>query len=320
VNSYSTEVGKSTKLQWAATLVEKVDVPESSWANAACPGWSKAMSNARPDIDDCSGGWPIDCPFAASSNCIGPKFAGVDDKNEALMPLSGAPRFLLRYRPASFSEIFWGGGPQGMEALLDCGRSRRGETCRENKNYYNLVLVTGAPVVNYSYLRKRFSPHRLMKNLLRLAGILILPASLALASSPVRAQLQQAESTFTGSVPDSCTLTNGTQSVGFSLTGTTLDGTTGNITVNANGAVNLQLTAVTETEEAEATASPTATLNDITDSEDGIASSTPGAASSSVALGNQSNVDHNVTINMNVTGATAPGTYTYKVTLSCLAG
>jgi len=160
----------------------------------------------------------------------------------------------------------------------------------------------------------------LMKRFLSRVAISVSLVPLGLWAPSVNAQaLDTGTSTFTGSVPDSCEFTNGDPSVNMTLSGTTLSGTTPNITVVTNGAVNLSLTSLTEVSKgAGSTPTATATLNDITDSEDGIATATVGGDSGSVALGNTPNVNHNVTVGMTVADADAPGTYTYTVILSCL--
>ena len=136
------------------------------------------------------------------------------------------------------------------------------------------------------------------------------------------AQLATDTTTFTGTVPGACTITGLGGPVSLSYTNAnngTLAATSGNIVVNANVAAKVSVGALTNT--AKPTGSnpvATATLNDVTDSQNGIASATVGNNSSSVALGNTVNANHNVAINMTATGSSIPGTYTWTVVLSCL--
>ena len=104
------------------------------------------------------------------------------------------------------------------------------------------------------------------------------------------------------------------------LDGTTLSGTTTNITINANTEVKVQLSEITAVDEATGDAAATAEINDITDSQNNIldtdASETD--ASSQSSLGNSAGVNHLVTVNLTSTDADTPGDYTYTVVLRCL--
>jgi len=159
-----------------------------------------------------------------------------------------------------------------------------------------------------------------MKKLVRLAGAFALPLALSALPGSALAQLAEGTSTFTGTVPDNCSFTNGTQNnIPLTLVGTTLAGTSNPITVVTNGNVDLQLEAVTETlVGGNAEAAGVATLASPNTTLEGALTSSESAASAAVGLGNTPNVDTDVTITMTVTGADTPGTYTYAVVLNCL--
>ena len=135
-----------------------------------------------------------------------------------------------------------------------------------------------------------------------------------------QAQLQSQTTTSSGDVPGTCQFDLGAgQTVTMTPTGATLNGTSTNIGVLANGSVNVSLADVTMTVSPGGTTPvPTATLNDVTGNRAGLGTATVGNNMASTALNNSSNVSHNVTIAMAVTGATAPGTYTTTVVLQCL--
>ena len=149
---------------------------------------------------------------------------------------------------------------------------------------------------------------------------LSLPAlglSLALPSS-VEAALATQTTTFTGDVPSACSFSaGGGQTVTLSASGTNLSATSENITIMANGGVNVALSAVTIAQKPNGTTpAATATLNKVGGGALGTAS--VGNNMNAAALGNTANQGQNVTIGMAVSGATAPGTYRVTVVLSCL--
>ncbi|MDB4338202.1 hypothetical protein N9997_02540 [Synechococcus sp. AH-603-L18] len=125
--------------------------------------------------------------------------------------------------------------------------------------------------------------------------------------------------TFTGTVPGSCTYASGTsQTVEMSYSATdsgTFTGTTGNIGINCNYAASVSLGAVTANGSNPATTTNTAKLNQ---SGDPIATSGEGA-SSTVSLGNTNGVTENVTIDLTATGASETGDYSYTVVLTTLS-
>ena len=126
--------------------------------------------------------------------------------------------------------------------------------------------------------------------------------------------------TFSGDVPGTCQFDLGAnQNVSMTPSGATLSGTSTNIGVNANGSVNVALASVTMAAAPQGTTPvPTATLNNVTGGAAVLGTATVGNNMASTPLNNASNVSHNVTIGMAVTGATAPGTYTTTVVLQCL--
>ena len=145
-------------------------------------------------------------------------------------------------------------------------------------------------------------------------------AAIALAIPSAKAQLDTDTNTFSATVPGTCTISNGTQTVAMVLDGTTLSGTTSNITINANTAVSVQLSSISATTEANGSAAATAEINDITDGQNNIldTDASEASASSQSLLGNAADVNHLVTIKLTATGADTPGDYTYTVTLNCL--
>ena len=103
----------------------------------------------------------------------------------------------------------------------------------------------------------------------------------------------------------------------LSANGSNLTATSENISVLANGGVNVALSAVTIAAKPNGTnPAATATLNKVGGNALGTAS--VGNNMNAAALGNTANQAQNVTIGMAVSGATAPGTYRVTVVLSCL--
>ena len=125
--------------------------------------------------------------------------------------------------------------------------------------------------------------------------------------------------TFTGTVPGSCTYVSGTsQTVAMSYSSDdngTFTGESENIGINCNYATSVTLGAVTENGSNPATTTNTALLK-----QGGSTIATSGeGASSTVSLGNSNGVTENVTIDLTATGASATGDYSYTVVLTTLS-
>ena len=126
--------------------------------------------------------------------------------------------------------------------------------------------------------------------------------------------------TFTGTVPGSCTISNGTQNVNMSYANNTLSAETTNITINSNVLANLTIGTVTEVAKANGS-SPTATASLIdTAGNQQTVTATVGNDSNPMQFINNgmTGADHTIKIGMSVADANIPGTYTYTVVLSCL--
>ena len=143
-----------------------------------------------------------------------------------------------------------------------------------------------------------------------------------LSPSAAIAQLATDTTTFTGTVPGTCTIGGDSSStVTMAVNNGTLTGETGNITVNSNVLANVTISNLVATNNFTGanTAVPTATLT-------AVASNTAvtaaiGNDSNPIQLINQNDLDTavNVKIGMSVANANAPGVYEYTVLLSCLA-
>ena len=125
--------------------------------------------------------------------------------------------------------------------------------------------------------------------------------------------------TFTGTVPGSCTYASGTsQTVAMSYSSDdngTFTGESENIGINCNYATSVTLGAVTENGSNPATTTNTALLK-----QGGSTIATSGeGASSTVSLNNSNGVIENVTIDLTATGASAVGSYSYTVVLTTLS-
>ena len=125
--------------------------------------------------------------------------------------------------------------------------------------------------------------------------------------------------TFTGTVPGSCTYASGTsQTVAMSYSADdngTFTGESENIGINCNYATSVTLGAVTENGSNPATTTNTALLK-----QGGSTIATSGeGASSTVSLSNSNGVTENVTIDLTATGASATGDYSYTVVLTTLS-
>ena len=126
--------------------------------------------------------------------------------------------------------------------------------------------------------------------------------------------------TFTGTVPGTCTYASGaTQSVAMSYSSAdsgTFTGTTTNIGINCNFATKVTLGAVTPKGSNPKATTNTAKLKN--DDSSVIATSGEGA-SSQVDLGNSAGATENVTIELTSTGASTVGAYEYTVVLTTLS-
>ena len=125
--------------------------------------------------------------------------------------------------------------------------------------------------------------------------------------------------TFTGTVPGSCTYASGTsQTVAMSYAADdngTFTGESENIGINCNYATSVTLGAVTANGSNPATTTNTALLK-----QGGSTIATSGeGASSTVSLNNSNGVTENVTIDLTATGASAVGNYSYTVVLTTLS-
>lgn len=159
-----------------------------------------------------------------------------------------------------------------------------------------------------------------MRRLRILSLVAIGHIGFALAPSAAIAQLATDTTTFTGTVPGACTITNGGQNVNLSYANNTLTAETTAITINSNVLANLTIGTVTEVAKANGSnPTATATLTDIAGNQQAV-TATVGNDSNAMAFINNgmTNANHTVKIGMNVADANIPGTYTYTVVLSCL--
>ena len=151
-------------------------------------------------------------------------------------------------------------------------------------------------------------------------SIAAIPAiGLGLMPAAAFAQITQ-DTTFTGSVPGNCSYTTAAQdSVALSYDSAssgTLSGESNNIGIQCNFAnTNVQLGAVEAAGANPATTTNTARLLDSEGEEIAVSGEGP---SGSEALSNSANATENVTIELTSTGASAPGSYSYTVTLTTL--
>ena len=125
--------------------------------------------------------------------------------------------------------------------------------------------------------------------------------------------------TFTGTVPGTCTYASGaTQSVAMSYSSAdsgTFTGTTTNIGINCNFATKVTLGGVTANG-----SNPKTTTNSAKLKKGSSVIATSGeAASSQVDLGNIAGATENVTIELTSTGASVVGAYSYTVVLTTLS-
>ena len=166
--------------------------------------------------------------------------------------------------------------------------------------------------------------------ILRAARSLLLLPGLMLFGPLAFAQLDTDTTTFTGTVAGTCTITNATQNntVALSNNNGTLTGVSGNIEIAANTAVRLVLSDLTETAKANgSTPAATATLDDVDNGKGDdwltatLASNGNTTYTSAKEYNNETdNTSYTTHIDMTITDASVPGTYTYTILLSCLQG
>lgn len=120
--------------------------------------------------------------------------------------------------------------------------------------------------------------------------------------------------TFTGSVPGTCTYPSGTsQTVEMSYSSAasgTFTGESSNIGINCNFVTDVSLGAVVADG-----SNPATTINTAVLKKGGTTITTAGSAEP-VSLGNSNGVTDNVTIELTSTGASAVGDYSYTVVLT----
>ena len=157
-------------------------------------------------------------------------------------------------------------------------------------------------------------------NFKRLCLSLVAVQAIGLGLMPAAALADITDTTtFTGTVPGSCTYASGTsQTVAMSYSADdegTFTGVSENIGINCNYAASVSLGAVTANGSNPATTTNTAKLN-----QGASTIATSGAsASSTVSLGNTNGLTENVTIELTSTGASVVGAYSYTVVLTTLS-
>ena len=156
-------------------------------------------------------------------------------------------------------------------------------------------------------------------NFKRLCLSLVAVQAIGLGLMPAAALADITDTTtFTGTVPGSCTYTSGTsQTVEMSYSADdegTFTGVSANIGINCNFAASVSLGAVT------AGSNPTTTTNTATLKKGSSTLATSGeGASSTVSLDNTNGATENVTIELTSTGASVVGAYSYTVVLTTLS-
>ena len=156
-------------------------------------------------------------------------------------------------------------------------------------------------------------------NLKRISIAAIPAIGLGLMPAAAFAQITQ-DTTFTGSVPGNCSYTTTAQDSVALTYGTadngTLSGESNNIGIQCNFAnTDVQLSAVEADDGNPASTTNTARL---LDSDGELLTFSGEGSSEAVELGNSANATENVTIELTSTGASAPGSYEYTVTLTTL--
>ncbi|MDA7433164.1 hypothetical protein N8501_00680 [Synechococcus sp. AH-601-N10] len=146
--------------------------------------------------------------------------------------------------------------------------------------------------------------------------------ALGLGLMPAAALATTDTTTFTGTVPGSCTYTYGNGAnefvaMSYNAGDNTLSGESSGITVNCNFAASAtlgQVTTVIEPVGVTTTAAAALVGSDEVD----IITSSDSAGSSSTLLGNTAGDDSSFTVTLDVDGATVQGTYEYSVLLTVL--
>ena len=157
-------------------------------------------------------------------------------------------------------------------------------------------------------------------NFKRLCLSLVAVQAIGLGLMPAAALANITDTTtFTGTVPGSCTYATGTsQTVAMSYSADdegTFTGVSANIGINCNFAASVSLGAVTANGLNPTDTTNTAKLNQ---GESTIATSGD-VASSTVSLNNTNGATENVTIELTSTGASVVGAYSYTVVLTTLS-
>ena len=155
-------------------------------------------------------------------------------------------------------------------------------------------------------------------NFIRLSLVAVQAIGLGLMPAAALADITDT-TTFTGTVPGTCTYASGaTQSVAMSYSSAdsgTFTGTTTNIGIYCNFATKVTLGAVTPKG-----ANPKATTNTAKLKKGSSVLATSGeGASSQVDLGNSAGATENVTIELTSTGASTVGAYEYTVVLTTMS-
>ena len=158
----------------------------------------------------------------------------------------------------------------------------------------------------------------LQMNFKRLSLVAVQAIGLGLMPAAALAADITDTTTFTGTVPGTCTYASGTsQTVAMTYSAAdsgTFTGTTTNIGINCNFATKVTLGAVT------AGINPATTTNTAKLYKGSSVIATSGeAASSQVDLGNIAGGTENVTIELTSTGASVVGAYSYTVVLTTLS-
>ena len=159
-----------------------------------------------------------------------------------------------------------------------------------------------------------------MRRLRILSLVAIGHIGFALAPSAAVAQLATDTTTFTGTVPGACTISNGGQNKTMAFNNNTLAAETDPITINSNVLANLTIGTLTEVAKANGSnPTATATLTDLGGNQQAVTATVGNNSNAMQFINNgMTNANHTVKIGLSVANANIPGTYTYTVVLSCL--
>ena len=146
--------------------------------------------------------------------------------------------------------------------------------------------------------------------------------ALGLGLMPAAALATTDTTTFTATVPGSCTYTyvngaNENVAMSYNAADNTLSGESSGITVNCNFAASATLGQVTTVNEPVGVTTTAAAALVGSDEVD-IITSSDSAGSASTLLGNTAGDDSSFTVSLDVDGATVQGTYEYSVLLTVL--